>query len=94
MDRLRALVTPYIHPSMMYKIEKDFSVISKPFPKAIQIWAYDQDMMIGGSPFISITQCVKALKHLGITKSFGPLIDTGKQYKKRYTFYSKPLPSN
>ncbi len=61
MDKLRALVTPYMHPSMMYKIEKDLSVISKPFPKAIHIWAYDHNLLIAGSPFTSIAHCVKAL---------------------------------
>lgn len=37
MNKLRGLVTPYMHPSMMYKIEKDFNILSKPFPKAKQI---------------------------------------------------------
>jgi hypothetical protein len=93
MDKLRALVAPYMHPTMMYKIEKDFNVKSKPFPKAIQIWAYDRGEQLGGSPFTSITQCVNGLKRLCITKSFGPLIDTGKLYKARYTFYSKSFKS-
>ena len=57
MDKLRALVTAYMHPSMMYKIEKDINVKPNPFPKAKSIWAYDQGELIPGSPFLSISQC-------------------------------------
>jgi len=69
----------------------DPRVLSKLFPKAIQIWAYDKGGLIGGFPFSTIHQCVHAFKDLGITKSFGPLIDIDKLFKKRYTFYSKPF---
>ena len=69
----------------------DPRVLSKLFSKAIQIWAYDKGELIGGFSFSTIHQYVHAFKDLGITKSFGPLIDTGKLFKKRYTFYSKPF---
>lgn len=91
MDKLRDLVTPYMHPKMLYKIETDISIISKPFPKAIEIRVYEQGKLLEGSPFSSFNQCVKSLKNLGVTKFFGPLIETGKFYKFRYTFYSKPF---
>jgi len=92
MDKFRFLVKSYIHPTMKYRIwppKTNTKVLSKPFSKAIQIWAYDKGELIGVFSFSTIYQCVYTLKNLDITKSFGPLINTGKLFKKRYTFCSK-----
>jgi len=70
MDKLRILVLPYMHPSMLYKINKNLNVVSKPFPKARIIWAYDNGILIEGSPFQSINKCAEALnlsKNITIT---------------------------
>jgi hypothetical protein len=63
-----------------------------PWPtKPIQVWVYDRGELLNGSPFLSISHCVKSLKHLGFTNHINNIKDTGNLYKGRYTFYTKPL---
>jgi hypothetical protein len=55
------------------------------------VGVYDKGVLIEGSPFLSISHCVKSLKHLGFSNHIKDIKDTGKLYKNRYTVYSKPL---
>ena len=59
-----------------------------------QIWVYDKGLLVNGSPFNSFKEIVKALGFTKRSKSYIiKFMDTGKQYKHRYTFYSKPFES-
>ena len=59
-----------------------------------QIWVYDKGLLVNGSPFNNFKEIVKALGFTKRSKSYIiKFMDTGKQYKYRYTFYSKPFES-
>nr|YP_009710793.1 hypothetical protein [Macrolepiota fuliginosa]QFZ98742.1 hypothetical protein [Macrolepiota fuliginosa] len=59
--------------------------------KPIPVWVYDRGELIEGSPFLSISHCVKSLKQLGFTNHIKNIKDTGNLYKGRYTIYTKPI---
>jgi len=60
---------------------------TKPKP----VWVYERGELIEGSPFLSISHCIKSLKHLDFSNHIKDIKDTGKLYKGRYTIYTKPL---
>lgn len=55
------------------------------------IWVYDNNVLVNGSPFNKIAD---ASVSIGIDRkslTISRYIDTGKLYKNRYSFYSKPI---
>jgi hypothetical protein len=70
---------------------KELPMLIKGSTKPIPVWVYDKRELIKGSPFLSISECVKTLKHLGFTSHIKDIKDTGKLYKGKYTIYTKPL---
>ena len=73
---------------LLQESNKNNPVFIPGLTKSIPVWVYDKGELIEGSPFLSISHCVKYLKHLGFPNH---IKNTGKLYKYRYTVYSKPL---
>lgn len=76
---------------LLQESNKNHPVFIPGLTKSIPVWLYDKGELIEGSPFLSISHCVKSLKHLGFSLHINNIKDTGKLYKNRYTIYSKPL---
>ena len=55
-----------------------------------EIYVYDDNKLLSGSPFTSINAVAKAINTTSQTQ-IKNLMDTGKVFKNRFTFYSKPL---
>lgn len=55
-----------------------------------EIYVYENNILLNGSPFNSINKVAKAINTTSQTH-IKNLIDTGKIFNKKYTFYSKPL---
>lgn len=57
-----------------------------------QIWMYDKGVLVNGSPFNNFKEIIKVKGFSQRSKPYlSKLKDTGKQYKYRFTFFSKPL---
>ena len=76
---------------LLQESNKNHPVFIPGLTKLIPVWVYDKGELIEGSPFLSISHCVKSLKHLGFSNHRKDIKDTGNLYKFRYTVYSKPL---
>lgn len=54
-----------------------------------KVWAYENSILIKGSPFSNLTAAINAI---GGKRQPTSIIDSGKLYLKKYSFYSQPLP--
>jgi NADH-ubiquinone oxidoreductase chain 3 len=59
------------------------------YPKK-EIYVYDNNILVNGSPFTSIRSVAQAINSMASQTKIKFLLDTNKLFKKRYTFYSKP----
>ena len=54
-----------------------------------EVWVYDLGTLVIGSPFPTLAAALRAIKG---TRQDRSIIDSGRLYQKKYTFYSKRLP--
>jgi hypothetical protein len=56
-----------------------------------EVWVYDKENLLKGSPFNSYADACEAIKIIRTSMVVRRYIDTGKLYDNRYLFYSSPF---